>query len=133
MRTKTLPIQACFNAIAAIARWLPDAPREPAPLIARLTELLRAELPPLEISIALNQGDGWLLYGTTSPAAHDWLASLSTIAPSNGTSRKSRRSGDNQPYHGALIEPISGSWIGVAVWEPGVSAAAFDALLGQPR
>jgi PAS domain S-box-containing protein len=133
MRTKTLPIQACFNAIAAIARWLPDAPREPAPLIARLTELLRAELPPLEISIALNQGDGWLLYGTTSPAAHDWLASLSTIAPSNGTSRKSRRSGDNQPYHGALIEPISGSWIGVAVWEPGVSAAAFDALLGQIR
>ncbi|HEY0739702.1 MAG TPA: GAF domain-containing protein [Herpetosiphonaceae bacterium] len=133
MRTKTLPIQSCFNAIAAIARWLPDAPRDPEPLVAGLMELLSAEQPMLDLSLALNLGDGWLLHGTASPEAHAWLASLAAPVPTNGSARKPRRANSQQPYHSILIEPVGGQLIALALWDAGVSAVAFDALVAQIR
>ncbi|HEX6288459.1 MAG TPA: GAF domain-containing protein [Herpetosiphonaceae bacterium] len=131
MRTKTSSAQACFTAIAALARWLPDAPREPVPLVSALAELLAIELPMLDLSIALQQHDGWLLHGTASPEAHAWLASLATSSPAPGAGRRARRANGQQPHHSVLIEPLPDLRMAIAVWSASLPAAAFDALVAQ--
>jgi PAS domain S-box-containing protein len=131
MRTKTSSIQACFSAIAAIARWLIDAPREPALRAAALTELLVAELPTLDLSLALHQHGTWLLHGMASPEAHAWLASLAAMPPTERNGRRGRRTDGQQPYHSILLQPAPDLRLGVAVWDAGIPSAALDALVAQ--
>jgi PAS domain S-box-containing protein len=114
-----------FEAIATLARWLPQAPREAAPLTAALTTLLAAEFPTLPISLALKQDGEWALYGAVTAATQTWVESLD--CPELTASASQRR----QPPHSARLAPSPDIAVVIAVWDKALPAAAFDALAAQ--
>lgn len=125
MPSKVSSAQIVFEAIATLARWLPQAPREAAPLTAALTTLLAAEFPTLPISLALCHNGEWSLYGTVTPASQTWIGALDcSSAATNGLRRQ-------MPPHSTRLTPSSEVNLCIAIWDKTLSSAAFDALTAQ--
>lgn len=112
-----------LRATAAIARWLPTAPREAGALTAALAAQFSAELPTLKISLALWQHGAWLLYGATTQAAQSWIATLDPEA-----SPVEDHSDVNGPKHSVLLIPNSDLRLGVAVWGRKLADGVFESI-----
>lgn len=125
--TASAPYKA-VEAIAAIARWLPHAPREARPFVAAVTSLLTVECPTLPISIALWQHGAWLLYGVATPAAHTWVADLERPVELP-TTRSNRLKA--HPANSAVRVLSPDLRIGIAAWGKKLAAPVFDALVAQ--
>ncbi len=123
--------QAGFQAIAALARWLPHAPTAAPAVAACIPALLAAELPGLRLSLALEQQGAWLLHGETSQAAQAWLAHQAVQPLPPVASASASRPAQEQPVHSTVLEPAGELRVALAIWSKAFSPDAFAALAAQ--
>lgn len=132
MATKTSTAQATYQAIAALAHWLPHAPSYIEARVTALMTLLSAELNSLSFNLALQHNGTWELYGPTTPEANAWLAQLpAPLEPA--THQSIRQHTLSQPSRAAMFDLPRGDRVGIVVWDKGLTRRAFDALVAQIR
>jgi PAS domain S-box-containing protein len=119
---------AVLRAVAAIARWLPTAPTDAASFGAACTACLAVELPDVSFSLALRLDNRWQVWGIDTPTVQRWTGALEQNR--SGPVRPVRSAGTVLPRHSARYDSLR-MHAAFAVWNAGLTTAAFDTLAAQ--